>query len=349
VSKRPRKGSDGLSYDQFRRQVKEGRVEPLYLLTGEEDYYHTRALPLLYNTIDEGTRSFNASVFSLASDGATSEAIDTANTMPIASTRRIVAIREFDKIKDSESELIIEYLKRPASTSTVVFQAESLDQRRKISTALVKACVLVTFERLAEKEAEKWATQYLKRLGCTIEPGALGNLIGLLGTPLTRLANELNKLATFTGGGVINNATIDELVPRRKEHSNFELWDAILGRDRKRTLRLAHRLIADGMEPVVIVGTLAGLYRRLLLGKELISRGATSFEVSKATGQYGYRANTFNTRVNQMSRQEIVHGIRRIAQADNALKNSEASGRLQIEYLMAELTLPESASWGIFT
>jgi DNA polymerase-3 subunit delta len=349
VSKRPRRQADGLSYDQFRRQVKEGRLDALYLFKGEEDYYHTRALRLLYSTIDEGVRSFNVSVFSLSAGGAAAEAIDLANTLPIASPRRVVVLRDFDKIKDTETELLVEYLKRPATSSVVVFQAPSLDQRRKITAAVVKVCTHVAFERLGEREAEKWAQQYLKRHGCTIEPGALGHLIGLLGTPLTRLAGELDKLATFAGGGVINSAAIDELVPREREHSSFELWDAILGRDRKKALRLAHRLLDDGIEPVVIVGTLAGLYRRLLIGKELITRGAASWEVMKATGQYGQRANVFNTRVNGTPRGEIVHGIRRIALADNAIKNSEGGGRLQIEYLVAELTLPESADWGIFT
>ncbi len=53
-------------------------------------------------------------------------------------------------------------------------------------------------------------------------------------------------------------------------------------------------------------------------------------------------------RVLRTPREEIVHGLRRIAQVDSAIKNSEATPRLQMQYLIAELTLPESARWGIF-
>jgi len=42
-----------------------------------------------------------------------------------------------------------------------------------------------------------------------------------------------------------------------------------------------------------------------------------------------------------------VHGLRRLAEVDDAIKNSQGTPRLQIEYLVAELTLPESARWYI--
>jgi DNA polymerase III subunit delta len=261
---------------------------------------------------------------------------------------RLVVIRDFDKIKEDEIELVIEYLKNPAPTAMVVFQAATLDQRRKITSALMKTCAVAAFDRLTDQQAARWAEEYLKRRGCRIEPNALGHLIGLVGTRLTRLSNELDKLAAYAGGGFINNAAVEDLVPRAREHTSWELWDAIIDRDRKRALRLMDRLLDDGSEPVMIVGALAGLYRRMLAAKELMMRKAATEEVNKATGRYGRNAEVFNSRVLRASREEIAHGLRRIAQVDNSIKNSEATPRLQLQYLIAELTLPESARWGIF-
>jgi DNA polymerase-3 subunit delta len=354
VSRRPKKKLDGLTYEEFYRQVKEGRVEPLYLFAGEEAYLQQRALGQLYNTVDEAGRIFNVSVFSIGADGAAGVkatawmAIENANQMPMMAARRIVVIRDFDKIREDEIEMVLEYLKRPAPTATVVFQAASLDQRRKITAALLKSCTVVIFDRYTDQQAARWAEDFLKRRGCRIEPSALGHLIGLVGTRLTRLANELEKLATYAGGGFINNAAVEQLVPRAREHTSWELWDAILDRDRKRAIRLTERLLDDGAEPLMIVGALAGLYRRMLAAKDLMARRAPTEEVNKATGRYGRNAETFNARVLRTAREEIIHGLRRIGQVDNAIKNSEATPRLQIEYLVAELTLPDSARWGIF-
>jgi hypothetical protein len=79
------------------------------------------------------------------------------------------------------------------------------------------------------------------------------------------------------------------------------------------------------------------LYRRLLTGKELIDRGGSTQEASKATGQW---SQTFLGRLRGSSRAELVHGLRRIAEVDNGIKNSEATPRLLMEYLVVELTLP---------
>jgi DNA polymerase-3 subunit delta len=356
VSKRAKKKIDGISYEEFRRQVKEDRLQLLYLFVGEEEYFQERALELLYKTVDEASRIFNVTALSLGTDSASgarasaAAAIDIANQMPMMSPRRIVVIRDFDKIKEDYSDALIEYLKRPAPTASVVFQAASLDQRRKLSIALMKAATVVTFDRLGEQRAARWAEDYLKRRGCQIEPGALTHLIALVGTRMMRLVNELDKLATNAGGGIINNALVEQLVPRSREHSTFELWDAIIERDRRRALRLAERLLDDNPRdmPLMIVGSLAGLYRRMLMAKDLMARRAPAEEVMKATGQYGQRAKDFNARVLRTPREEITRGLSRIAQVDSAIKSSDATPRLHIQYLIAELTLPESARWAIF-
>lgn len=345
MSGRAKKKPSGPGFDDLRREVEGGRIQPLYLFLGEEQYLQERALRLLRDVVDEGLRVFNVSAFSIGSDnGAGSKTtaamvIDAANQMPMMSARRIVVVRDFDKIKEDEQELVLAYLKNPAPTTTMVFQAVSPDKRRKLTAALIKTCAVFTFDFLDEGRVKRWAEARLKKSGCSMEPAALSLLIGLVGTGLTRLVNELEKLAAYADGGAINSAAVQELVPRAREHAGWELWDAINGRDRKRALKLMERLLDDS-DALPILGALASLYRRLLTGKQLIEGGASPQEITKATGQW---SDTFFTRLRRASRAEIVHGLRRIAEVDNAIKNSEGTPRLQMEYLVVELTLPPSA------
>ena len=345
MSGRPKKTTSGSRFEDLRREVEGGRIQPLYLFVGEELYLQGRALRLLHDTVDEALRVFNVSVLSIGSDNGSGSkttaamVIDTANQMPMMSARRIVVVREFDKIKEDEQELVFAYLKNPAPTTTMVFQAVSPDKRRKLTATLMKTCAVVTFDLLDESRAKRWAEDRLKQCGCSIEPGALSLLLGLVGTGLTRLVNELEKLVAYADGGVINSATVQELVPRAREHTSWELWDAVNARDRKRAFRLMERLLDDS-DALPILGSLASLYRRLLTGKELIESGASQQEITRATGQW---SQTFLTRLRRASRAEIVHGLRRIAEVDNAIKNSEGTPRLQMQYLIAELTLPTRA------
>jgi DNA polymerase-3 subunit delta len=260
--------------------------------------------------------------------------------MPMMSARRIVVVRDFDKIKEDEQEMVLAYLKNPAPSTTVVFQAVSPDKRRKLTTALVKTCSVVNFNLLDEGRATRWAEARLKQRGCTIEPAALKLLIALVGTRLSRLVNELDKLAAYAEGGAITSAAVQELVPRAREHTNWELWDAINGRDRKRALKLMKRLL-DDTDALPILGALASLYRKLLRGKELFDGGASGQEIKTGAGQW---TDSFLSRVRGATRAELVHGLRRIAEVDNGIKNSEATPRLLMEYLVVELTLPRTGS-----
>jgi DNA polymerase-3 subunit delta len=345
VSARPKKKTSGRTYEDLRRDVDDGRIEALYLFVGEEQYLQERALRLLLDTVDETLRVFNVSAYSIGSDNGSGSkttaamVIDAANQMPMMSARRIVVVRDFDKIKEDEQDTVLAYLKNPAPTTTVVFQAAKPDKRRKLTTALIKACSVVTFDLLDEGRASRWAQARLKQRGCTIEAAALKLLISLAGTQLVRLVNELDKLAAYADGGAITSSAVQELVPRAREHTSWELWDAINGRDRKRALKLMERLLDDS-DALPILGSLASLYRRLLTGKELFDEGASQQEIKNATGQW---SDTFFSRLRGATRAELVHGLRRIAEVDNGIKNSEATPRLLMEYLVVELTLPRTA------
>ena len=342
MSRRPPKKSSALTFDELRSAVGHGQIAPLYLFVGEERYQQELALHVLYYTIDESLRLFNLTVLTIGSDNGTGSkttaamVIDSANQMPMMAARRIVVVRDFDKIREDEQDMVFAYLNNPAPTTTVVFQAASPDKRRKLTATLVKSCTVVTFDALDEAHASRWAENYLKELGRKIEPAALRLLIGLIGTGLTRLSNELEKLAAYADGSVINAAAVQELVPRAREHASWELWDAIISRDRKRALKLMNRLLDDS-DPLPILGSLASYYRRLLIGKELVERGASTQEIKQATGQW---SPNFFAGLRRTPRADFVRGLRRIAEVDNAIKNSEATPRLQMEYLIVELTLP---------
>ncbi len=218
MSGRPKKRTAGTTFEELRLDVQGGRIQPVYLFVGEEEYLQQRAVRLIQDTVNEALRVFNVSVFSIGSDTGTgtkitaATAIDTANQMPMMSPRRIVIVREFDKIREDELELVFAYLKHPSPTTTMVFQGVSPDKRRKLTTALFKTCAVVTFDLLDESRAARWVEDRVKQSGCSIEPTALRLLIGLVGTGLTRLVSELDKLASYADRGVITSAAVQEPV-----------------------------------------------------------------------------------------------------------------------------------------
>lgn len=343
--KKPTSADAVKSQSEFHRKLQSGRIAPLYLFEGSERYLRDQALKkLLEVSVDASTRDFNFARISVA-QGNLDDALALARQFPMISARRMVVVTGFEAISDDKQlEALKDYLRAPAETTALVFVSDALDNRRNIATMLRKACEVISFDPLDEREAApQWIHDYVARANLFIEPQAAAYLVGMVGVDLTRLSTELDKLINYAGEkGRIGKPEIDELVPNSREHSNFELTDAILDGDRRRALNLLDRIYANASErpetlSLMILGAIASNYRKMLAAKELMSRNAPNAEVAKAVGMPPYIVTRFNERVRKISAERILRGIARIAETDVALKTSLATPRLQIEVLICEL------------
>lgn len=343
--KRQTTGEALTSQSEFHRRLKEGKIAPLYLLEGEERFLRDQALKrLIEAAVEPSVRDFNCETISVA-QGDLEEALGMARQFPMISPRRVVIVTGFEAISDEKPlERLKDYLRAPAESTVLIFVSDALDNRRNISTMLRKTCEVVSFEPLDEREsAPAWIRDYVSRAGGFIEPAAAAYLIGMVGVDLLRLSTELDKLMAFVGEkGRIGRQEVDELVRNAREHSNFELTDAIVDGDRLRALKLLDRIYANASDApqslsLMILGAIASNYRKMLAARELMAQNAPNSEVAKAVGMPPFAVTRFNERVRKVSGARILRGIARIAETDLALKTSLATPRLQLELLICEL------------
>ncbi len=335
---RSRSKSQGLAPSDLATAVSAGRIDPLYLFLGPERFLRRESVALLTATVDEAFRPFNVDTFS-AAEHDLETIFDVARQLPMMSPRRLVVVRDAESIREGSQDALESYLKDPVDSAIVVFVADSLDQRRKSSTALAKACTTVSFAQLTEADASRWVEARVKQLGARIDRSAIGAVVDLAGTELTRLSVEVEKLASHAGSGTIDVPSVRALVARSREHQVWDLTDAILARDRGRAIRVVVRQLDAGEEPLGLLGMLASTYRKMLIAKELILRKAPAAEVQAAVKLPPWKMSEFNTQVRRVSAESIVHGLRRMDEVDAAIKSSVGTPRLQLEILVCELTL----------
>jgi len=329
-----------LSREELKRALKAGHVEPLYLLYGAEDYLRDAAARVISETTlrDAPLRDFNESSFNLA-NADVQQAIAAAEQLPMMAERRVVRVNNFARLREADEGALLRYLSRPAPSSVVIFLADELDKRRKLSKTLLGACASVEFPVLADGELAAWAKSRLKDLKAETDERTLRQIIALVGTSVRRLSNELEKLATAAlPSSYITMELVESLVGRSRELSNFELTDHLVARDRRRALETLRRLLDDGAEPVMLIGLLASNYHRLALAKELMTRGAPKDEVFRLVQMPYSKREEFLATARRSDASELAQRIRRIAEADLAVKTSLGTPRLQLELLVCELS-----------
>jgi len=279
---------------------------------------------------------FNDSTFNLTSDDAR-DAIAAAEQLPMMSQRRVVRIKNLGKLKEADEEVLLNYVNRPVDTSVVIFITEEIDKRKKLAKMLMAGAAF-EFQPLKLNELQAWIRFYLKDLTAEIEPQALQRILETVISDLHTLANELNKLAAAAlPSGRITTELVDSLVGRSREHMNWELSDHIVSRNRRGALKTLKDLLDDGVEPLLLIGLIAGTYRRMALAKALLSQGASPATIFSEVRMPPFKQRDYLAMLNQVDSERLARTIRRIAETDLAIKTSKATPRMQVEMLVCEL------------
>jgi DNA polymerase III subunit delta len=327
-----------LSRTELERSLRES-PQPLYLLLGTERFLRDTAARAITEAALHGTllREFNESSFNLQRDSVHS-AIAAAEQLPMMSERRVVRIRDFGRLRESDEETLIRYLNNPAPSTVMIFITDDLDKRKKATKSLLDNCVVVDFPTLKDAEAKAWARTRLKELKTSADDAVLSEIIGLVGTDVQTLFSEIDKLASAVADtGRIVPEVVDELIGRSRELSNFELGDHLLANNRKRALETLHRLLDDGAEPVMLIGLIAGNFHRLALAKSLLAKGGRE-EVFRNISLPPFKRDAYIANLQRNDAANIARGLQLTAAADLAIKTSQATPLLQLELLVCELS-----------
>jgi DNA polymerase III delta subunit len=159
-----------------------------------------------------------------------------------------------------------------------------------------------------------------------------------VGSDLYPLHNEIEKLRTYAGNGMpITTRDVDELVLRSEQFGPFELGDAILARDYRKSVQVAGAMLADGAEPLMVLGQIVRVWRQLFIGKGLASQRSGK-EVAAAVGIPPFKAGEFVAGCRKYEWRQLVLGFREILNLDRALKSSSPDVEACFDVMLWKMT-----------
>jgi DNA polymerase-3 subunit delta len=215
--------------------LKKRVFDPVYFFFGEDDYLKdARTRELVDVAVDPATRDFN---LELRRGGEVdAETLDSLlSTPPMLAERRVVVVRDVDKLKKDARALLLRYLDRPASDTVLVLVAPC---GAKMDKALADRGVAVEFAPLTGDRLPKWVAYHADTvLGRPITPDAVALLVEAVGADLAQLAVELEKLASYATETIDENA-VAAIVGVRRGESLGALLDAVAGKDAGSALAL---------------------------------------------------------------------------------------------------------------
>lgn len=217
--------------------IRHGNPAPVYVLMGEEAYYIDLIVDNLEQyVISEEDRDFNYNVF-YGNDADLDYVVATAQQFPVMADRKLVILKEAQSMVQAKTQLerLGSYLARPNQTTVfaVVYKGDSLNATSKlIKGAKEGGAVIFRSDVPRDYELESLARDYCQNRKTSIEGKALKLLCEYIGTPLSKLFGELNKLITIKGEkGKITCEDVEKNIGISKDFNNYELINALSVKD----------------------------------------------------------------------------------------------------------------------
>lgn len=219
-----------LSYEDILKELKTKHYYPIYYLMGEESYYIDLIADYITdNILTETEKEFNLSVV-YGADVDISTVINAAKRYPMMSEHQVVVVKEAQNIRNMEE--LSYYLQKPLLSTVLVICHKHgiLDRRKKLATEIEKNGVLFESKRLKESQLPAFINSYMKRKGVDMEAKATAMLADFIGTDLSRLTGELEKLTITLPKGKtrITPEQIEKNIGISKDYNNFELRNALI-------------------------------------------------------------------------------------------------------------------------
>ena len=316
-----------LPFARLKAELQRGAIEPVYLLAGEEAWFHDEAIRLLEAAAAAGPLGQDR----LRGRDVTPDAIvDLAVTFPMGEGRRFILVREASKIEAEGIEALKDYLARPSPRTLLVFSDTEFDQRRTLWKTLEAGCLQVRCDPIAGEVAlAGWVRERLRERGYGLAPElAEAIAVGLGGAGLGRLAAELDKLVSAIGAPrPVEPADLAILADVPRVADAFQIAALALRGDRGGAIRGARALLEAGEEPPVVLGAIAWYVRTALKARAATERRTPPRDLQSLYGLPPGRIDRFRAEVGALPLPALERAVRLCARADREIKGAGARDR----------------------
>src|SRR5574343_5624 len=253
---------------QITKDIKARNFKPIYFFMGEEPYYIDKLTVFIDdNVLSEDEKGFNQMTI-YGRDTTIEEVVSHAKRYPMMADRQVVIVKEEQELSRNIDKLEA-YAENQQPTTILVFayKDKTLDKRKKITKLLDKVGVVYESKKLYENQVGDWIKRVLSGQGYSIEPKAAAILVEFLGTDLSKISNELDKLKIILPKGhTFTPKDIEENIGFSKDYNNFELRKAIGEKNQVKAYQIIDYFAQNPKDnPIVVTtGLVFGFFSQLL-------------------------------------------------------------------------------------
>lgn len=254
--------------------AKQSPLLPAYLVVGEDKLKRAAVVQKLRARLaKEGDLSFNSDDF----DGQIAlgqDIVSACNTVPFASSVRLVFVSNADKLKKADSEALCTYLSSPNPTTVLALDADKLAKNTRLYKAVanVGKAAVIDCAPVKRSELPAMVRSMAVGQGVTFTQGAAAKLVELVGEDTVHLNSEIKKIAlAHRGADAVTEKEVCVLVARTNEVKPWEFVDAVSARNLQKCMFCLGRM--ESVSPIALITLCTTRLRELICAQSLRKRG----------------------------------------------------------------------------
>jgi len=261
-------------------------------------------------------------------------------TVSMFGDRRIVLVDDADDFVKDNRPGLEKYATKPARSSLLILDMKSWPKNTRLAKVVAKTGVAIECNALSGAALKRWLQQTARtRFGKSIDANVTDLMIGLAGTSLGILQQELAKLATLVGDAdAITSEDVAQTVGDWKTHTTWEMLDSVRDGQVGTAITSLDRLLLAGEHPIKIMGGITYVFRKLGEATEIARQTRDVSGALRSAGVFPASVGPSESYLRRIGFDKASRILQLLAETDANLKGgSRVEPRVQLEHLFVVL------------
>ena len=276
--------------------------------------------------------------------------IEACSMLPFIGQKRLVIVEGLFtrfETKDTDSktkgdnkgwQTFIDWVdKMPSSTELVLIDGK-LGKTNSLLKKLTPKAAVETFPPMRGPKLEQWIRSRVASSGGSISPKAVSLITEFSGENLWIIANEIDKLVTYSSGHTIDEKAVFLLTSHTREANIFTVVDAIVDRRANVAIPLLNQLIIEGAAVPYVLFMITRQLRLMIQAKEMGNHKKTLDQIrSELRLSPNYPIERLLNQTAGYSWERLVDVYHKLLETDISIKTGKQKDRIALDLLLTEL------------
>ena len=323
---------------QLKKQLKDGKLNRVYLFYGEEQFLQETYLSQLKSVVvDKTFADFNYNLFS-ENTASFDDFVTAVESYPQMAEKKMIVLKNTDFLRlEDYKKAMVKIISNAPDYAVIVFIESDF---KKVKNDLIKQIenigVIVEFTKQTTSDLRAWVNKKFADSGKKMRVDDMEHLVNICERSLGKLGIECDKLIASVGDNeVIDRSDIDSMVQVPLEYKIFGMADKLLANDANGAYAMLNELKNNKEQPTVVITLIYSQLAGLLMFKQLRNERANAEDFLPYNRKF--LARRFASECMRHDEQKLRKAMKLCAEFDEGIKIGKIEGWTALEIIMGNL------------